>query len=139
MRLEVADRFVILFYLLSVPATIYPIWELVGVYRSVQAGIDVIETSSGVAYFLLMSIFFTLFIIQIAGKRCPDGFIMRHASGILACHFFLVLFIASALTFSVPYLLAQSGYKQCGPAKYRTSRGGPMNYALKECPPPYSR
>lgn len=131
---KVADRCMILLYLLAVPATFYPIWELIEVYQSLSSGQNVIKMTSGVFYLFLMSVLLTASVIHVAGTIRPNGIIMRHASGILLTSFLLALFIASVLSWSVPALLERSGYSRCGPDKFRISKGETLIYALVECP-----
>lgn len=135
MRPEVADRCLVLLYLMAVPITIYPIWQLTDIYRAVQFSRHIIVMTSGVSYYLLGIVLLTLGVIHAAGTLRPNGIIMRYASGILLTSFLLALFIAAALSWSVPTLLERSGYSRCGPDTFRIARGETLIYALTECPP----
>jgi len=136
MPVALAQGVFVLFNVLALPLVVYALYEPVRIITALHAGTDPISVDSGTQYLILMSVFWPMFGLQIAGLKGRLGFVGRWGSKILIGWFIACLIIATLLPVGLHSLLEKSGYSVCpDPAEFsRLSVGDSLVYVKHACP-----
>jgi energy-coupling factor transporter transmembrane protein EcfT len=129
------------FNVLAIPAVLYPLYELYRISIEVAAEKKLVTYDKGDFYFVLMSLFWLMWIIQKVGLKGGMGWVAKWAKPLLVGWFIGCLSFAILTPKVISYGLTKSGYQQCevpeDPA--RRMGGGDMWFSLTDCPHAVSR
>ena len=135
MNQRLAQCIFIFLTVLSIPASIYPLYYFFQISSAVSADVKIIIVDNAQFYYLYMSIFLVLFLVQRAGLKSKQAFFYRYASALLCGTFILAIAAAYILPNRLHAMLVENHYQQCGApdSLNRISKAQIMKYSKRGC------
>ncbi len=124
MRPSTAQTVFILITLASIPVGAWPVYEWWRVSNLMDAGASQIRFDSGDGYFLLMSVFWVLAVLQYAGLHGGMVWVKRHGSAFLFAWLVACLVLANRVPAWLEQRLILAGYQHC-PVEQSAGRRSP--------------
>lgn len=135
MNQRTAQWFFVGLNILAIPIVFYPIVELFQISVEVSNASPEITYDSGDFYFLLMSVFWVMWVIQYIGRKGDMAWVSRKAHHLLIGWFIGCIILAILIPIGLEYGLNHAGYKRCEQPKNLARRmsGQEMHFSLGLC------
>lgn len=124
MRPSTAQAVFVSISLVSIPVGAWPVYAWWRVSKLMDAGASRIRFDSGDGYFLLMSVFWVLAVLQYAGLHGAMAWVKRHGPVLLLAWLVACLVLANRLPVWLDQRLTQAGYQRC-PVEQPAGRRSP--------------